>query len=155
MNPADARTLAQVLLNKHELHDWTFAFNRRKRAFGLCDFHKRTIYLSAVLTELNAEAEVRDTLLHEIAHALAGPGAGHGPTWRKVAQAVGAKPRRCYSAEEVRQPQSRYLLVCPSCGKSRPCYREPTRVYACRNCRNRLNGGRFTEHYRLWLFGRP
>ncbi len=86
MTLTDARTLAHTLLNKHELHDWTFAFNRRKRAFGLCDFRKRTIYLSAVLTELNDEAEVRDTLLHEIAHALATPKARHGPVWQRVAR---------------------------------------------------------------------
>ena len=131
---ADARTLAHALLKQHGLHDWTFAFNRRKRAFGLCDFRKRTVYLSATLTELNGEAEVRDTLLHEIAHALAGHRAGHGPVWRKIAHEVGAKPERCYRAEEVRQPQSRYLLVCPSCQESTARYRKPTEVYACRNC---------------------
>ncbi len=143
--------LAKSLFDEHGLQNWTFAFNRRKRAFGLCDFHKRTIYLSAVLTELNGEAEVRCTLLHEIAHALAGPEAGHGPAWRKVARSVGAKPRRCYSAQEVRQPQSRYLLVCPSCKESTPRYRRPTKVYACRGCCDRLNRGRFSERYRLQL----
>ncbi|CAA9212541.1 MAG: hypothetical protein AVDCRST_MAG93-89 [uncultured Chloroflexia bacterium] len=91
VNPADARTLAQVLLDEHALYDWTFAFNRRRRAFGLCNFQKRTIYLSAALTQLNGDAEVRDTLLHEIAHALAGPKAGHGLAWRKVALAIGTK----------------------------------------------------------------
>ena len=151
MNPADARTLAQVLLDEHALHDWTFAFNRRRRAFGLCDFQKRTIYLSAVLAELNGEAKVRDTLLHEIAHALAGPRAGHGPAWQKVARTVGAKPRRCYSAQEVRQPQGRYLLVCPSCKEATPRYCSPTKVYACRGCCDRLNGGHFSERYRLQL----
>lgn len=143
--------LAKSLFDKHALNDWTFAFNRRKRAFGMCDFQKRTIYLSAVLTELNGEAEVKGTLLHEIAHALAGPGAGHGPVWRKVARAVGAKPRRCYSAEEVRQPQSRYLLVCPSCEASTPRHRRPTKFYACRSCCDRYNKGRFSKRYQLQL----
>ena len=70
------RRLEADLLAEHDLHDWSFAFNRRKRAFGLCDYTRRTIFLSADLTELNDEAEVSDTLLHEIAHALAGHKAG-------------------------------------------------------------------------------
>ncbi|CAA9584301.1 MAG: hypothetical protein AVDCRST_MAG86-3267 [uncultured Truepera sp.] len=149
MNIDDACALAHVLLDKHGLHNWSFAFNRRKRAFGLCDYSRRTIYLSSVLTELNGEAEVRDTLLHEVAHALAGHCAGHGPIWREIAQKVGARPRRCYRAEEVQQPPSKYLLVCPSCNASTPLHRRPIRVYACRSCCERLNGGGFSVKYRL------
>lgn len=151
---ADARFLAQALLRKHGLHNWVFAFNRRRRVFGVCDFQKRTIYLSSPLAELNGEAEVRDTLLHEIAHALAGPKAGHGPVWQGVARAVGAKPRRCYSSQEVQQPQGRYQLVCPSCGHAEVRYRRPTRVYACRCCCDRYNNGRYSECYRLKLLHR-
>jgi len=151
VNLADAHALAYSLLTEHGLYDWTFAFNRRKRAFGVCDYSRRTILLSSVLTELNGEAEVRDTLLHEVAHALAGPKAGHGPVWRKLALEVGAKPRRCYRAEEIRQPPSTYLLVCPSCQQATPRHRKPTRVYACRGCCKRFNRGRFSERYRLEL----
>jgi predicted SprT family Zn-dependent metalloprotease len=99
--------------------------------------------------ELNSEAEVRDALLHEIAHALAGHHAGHGPVWRKIAHEVGAKPKCCYRAEEVQQPPGRYLLVCPSCQESVVRYRRPSRVYACRSCCDRHNQGRFSERYRL------
>ena len=34
-----------------------------------------------------------DTILHEIAHAIAGVEAGHGPAWKAVAQRLGATPR--------------------------------------------------------------
>lgn len=146
-----ARALARSLLAEHDLHDWSFAFNHRKRAFGLCDFGRRTIFLSSVLTGLNCEAEVRDTLLHEIAHALAGHEAGHGPAWREVARSVGAKPRRCYRGEEVQQPPGRYLLTCPSCSSVTPRYRRPMRIYACGSCCDRYNGGHFSERYRLVL----
>lgn len=144
-----ASVLARSLLAEHALHDWAFAFNRRKRAFGLCDYSRHTIYLSSVLTKLNGEAEVRDTLLHEVAHALAGHCAGHGPVWRKIARKVGARPRRCYRSEEVKQPPSKYLLVCPSCNASTPLHRRPIRVYACHSCCERLNGGRFSVKYLL------
>ncbi len=94
---------------------------------------------------------MRDTLLHEIAHALAGHRAGHGPVWRKIAREVGAKPKRCYRAEEVQQPPGGYLLVCPSCREPLARYREPTKVYACLNCCDRHNRGRFSVRYRLNL----
>ena len=151
MNLDAARALACSLLAEHDLQDWSFAFNRRKRAFGLCDYTRRTIFLSSILTELNGEAEVCDTLLHEVAHALAGHRAGHGPAWQKVAREIGAKPRRCYGAEEVQQPPARYVLVCPTCRQETPRHRKPRGVYACRSCCERLNGGRFSEHYRLEL----
>ena len=34
-----------------------------------------------------------DTILHEIAHAIAGANAGHGPVWKAVAKRIGAAPR--------------------------------------------------------------
>ncbi len=151
MNLDAACALARAVLAEHGLDDWTFAFNRRKRAFGLCDYTRRTIFLSSVLTELNGEAEVGDTLRHEVAHALAGPRAGHGPAWQQVAREIGAKPRRCYDADEVRQPPARYVLRCPSCRQETPRHRKPTGVYACRGCCGRLNGGRFSDRYRLEL----
>jgi predicted SprT family Zn-dependent metalloprotease len=107
-----------------------------------------------VLTELNGEAEVRDTLLHEIAHALAGPLAGHGLAWRELALKVGATPKRCYGADEVQQPPGRYLLVCPSCQESTPRHRKPSKVYACHSCCDRYSQGRFSERYRLRLYRR-
>ena len=39
------------------------------------------------------EEEIRDTVLHEIAHAIAGPEAGHGPLWKATARRIGATPR--------------------------------------------------------------
>ena len=48
---------------------WTFLFDRAIRRFGNCNYTKRQISLSAKLTLLNDEPVVRETLLHEIAHA--------------------------------------------------------------------------------------
>ena len=40
-----------------------------------------------------SEAEIRDTILHEIAHALAGPEARHGARWKAIARRIDATPR--------------------------------------------------------------
>ena len=146
----DATTLAHTLMQMYGLASWRFAFNQRKRAFGLCNFTRKTIYLSAPLTEINDEPAVRDTLLHEIAHALAGPAAKHGLIWQEIATRIGATPRRCFGSE-VKMLPSRYILVCPNCGQSVSRHRPPTRAYACWFCCRAYNGSKFSEKYQLVL----
>ena len=71
MNLKDAEELALSLMRKHGLSHWEFGFDRAKRRFGACNFSKKRISLSKYLTEVNEIEQVRDTILHEIAHALA------------------------------------------------------------------------------------
>ena len=78
----DARKLALELMAEHGLtrtgrapnfgvRVWRFTFDNAVRRFGVCRYHNGTISLSRVLVKLNTDAEVRATILHEIAHALA------------------------------------------------------------------------------------
>ncbi len=60
----DTRVLAAELLQVHGLHDWKFAFNRRKRSMGMCFYAARTIELSVYFVERNSPEEIRDTILH-------------------------------------------------------------------------------------------
>ena len=97
MDLRDAYALAEHLLDHHGLRDWQVAYDSAKRRAGVCRFRDRTIGLSAPLTALHSEDDVRDTILHEIAHALAGPRHGHDATgagWRRAsaAAASGASP---------------------------------------------------------------
>ena len=73
----EIRKLAMDLLAFHNLPDWSFAFNRRKQALGLCVYHRKCIELSVYFVKRNSHEEILDTILHEIAHALVGPGHGH------------------------------------------------------------------------------
>src|SRR5690606_2786854 len=109
MNHFDAARLARDLMRQHRLHAWTFAFNRAKRGMGLCRYTDRRIELSIHFVTRNDEAEVRDTILHEIAHALAGPEAGHGERWKRQCLAIGATPERCGSAA---MPAGRWRALC-------------------------------------------
>lgn len=133
MDPDAARALALRLLHDHGLVGWRFRYDHARRRLGCCHYGSRTISLSRPLVLLNGEAVVRDTLLHEIAHALT-PGAGHGPAWRRQAAALGAAPRRCADAGEVRMPPAPYVLVCDGCGARLPRYRRPRRRLVCRPC---------------------
>ncbi len=134
MDLAAARALALELMAVHGILDWDFAFDNSRRRFGVCRWHSRIIGLSRPLTLLNGEAPVRDTLLHEIAHVKAGRAAGHGPAWKAVARAIGAKPRRCYEDHAVLTPPLPYLCRCPACGRSQQTARRPRRRRSCGRC---------------------
>ena len=81
MNLNHAETIAKELISEHLDSSWSFQWNNRKRAFGLCHYGRNTIELSRFLTEHETEEATRQTILHEIAHAIAGLHAGHGPEW--------------------------------------------------------------------------
>lgn len=99
----DAKVLANFELQKHGLIEkgWTFNFDRGSRRFGCCYYATRRITLSWLLTEANGAAEVRNTILHEVAHALAGHPAGHGPEWVRICRSIGGDGLRCYSTATV------------------------------------------------------
>ena len=140
MDPEAARALARDLMDRHGLHDWSFRFDRARRRLGCCRYGDRTITLSRHLVRLNPVEVVRDTILHEIAHAQT-PGAKHGPAWRAQALALGAAPRACASADAVTLPPAPYALVCDACGTRIARYRRPRRRYVCRRCWQRHVAG--------------
>jgi predicted SprT family Zn-dependent metalloprotease len=127
------RKLALELMARHGLHDWTFAFNRRKRAMGLCRYAVRTIELSIYLVDRNGLDEIRDTILHEIAHALVGREHGHDALWKRKCLEIGAKPERCGQAD---MPAGRWRARCGSCCQVFSRHRRPKRLqgWFCRTC---------------------
>lgn len=116
MKLRDAENLALCLMDHHNLRadGWQFEFDRHKTRFGVCSYTRKIIGLSAVLTELNSETEIRDTILHEIAHALT-PLAHHGRAWELMAISIGARPTACVNAQTAVLPASPYVGKCPSC----------------------------------------
>lgn len=73
--------------------------NRMTRRLGHCKFRNGEaveIALSFAAYRHDANhADLRNTVLHEIAHAIAGHRAGHGFAWQAVARTIGARPERC------------------------------------------------------------
>lgn len=120
-------TLARQLMNEHGLGHWVFSYDRAKRRAGRCSYRKQLITLSINFVIRNNDEEIKDTILHEIAHALAGPGTGHGPKWKAVCRQIGAKPVRCYDSEKVDMPKGRYKAVCGGCQKAFHRHRRPKR----------------------------
>lgn len=110
-----AEELSLELMNLHGLKEWKFEFDRSKRRFGVCKYKPKIIGLSSFLVEINTEERVKDTILHEIAHALT-PGQGHGPKWKQKCIEIGAPPRRCYTSADAEIPEMRYVATCTNCG---------------------------------------
>jgi predicted SprT family Zn-dependent metalloprotease len=135
MDLTEAARTAAGCMEEFGLADWGFAWNRRKRSLGLCRYHERRIELSIHFVRANEPCHVRETILHEIAHALAGEKAGHGPLWKATCLRVGCKPERCDKGEAI-MPRGRWTGSCGSCGKEYWRYRRPARRarYWCRKC---------------------
>jgi len=137
MDTNKAKKIAIGLMKKHglitEFFPWRFEFDNAKRRFGSCNDMRKIITLSLSLTELNEEAEVTNTILHEIAHALVGCGHGHNWLWKAKALEIGCTGDRCYKSSEVIIPIGNYVAVCKN-GHSRSKMRKPKRIMSCGKC---------------------
>ncbi len=97
--PDDVAAHARACLDACGLTSWEFGWDRAVKRLGCCRVARRRVTLSRYFVEAHLDAEplrIRDTILHEIAHALAweqARHAGHGPLWKAWCRALGATPR--------------------------------------------------------------
>jgi hypothetical protein len=107
-----AEILAKQLMAEHMSHltGWRIVFNPRlRRALGRCHYTKKHIELCPKYVACNDVAQVRDTILHEIAHALC-PGHNHDKVWSATAKRIGADGTRFAGPEKV-IPKRGYVLA--------------------------------------------
>ncbi|XOV85613.1 MAG: SprT-like domain-containing protein [bacterium] len=109
------RELAQSLMQAHGLKNWRFRLDHARQRLGACHFASREITLSEHYIQANDLADIRSTLLHEIAHALCGPGEGHGPLWKATAARIGASTDVTHNS--ARMPAYKWHLQCRHCKK--------------------------------------
>lgn len=129
MIASDIPHIAAHLLEQHGLaqRGWRFEWDRAKVRAGCCQYRKKAITLSRHYVELNVAEhpeDIVDTILHEIAHALA-PGDGHGKKWKAACSQVGAVPKRCYDSDVVDMPERQLVAKCPNCGKEFRRHKQP------------------------------
>lgn len=144
-----AEQLANELLKQHNLTDWNFEFDNARRRFGRCSYRNKKITLSKYLVGLNSEDKVRNTILHEIAHALTDPYVGHGREWVLKCIQLGIAPERCYN-DEVETPEHNYEGYCATCDKvvaRRIRLKQSAKRLACSTC---CNGVYQTEFILEW-----
>lgn len=91
MELKDAEALANTMMTEHGLiaKGWHFAFDRAKKRLGACHYWTKKISISKYMAAYATEEQVRQTMLHEIAHALLPHSAGHKQAWKDMAKSIG------------------------------------------------------------------
>jgi hypothetical protein len=144
MDIKEAERMARTLMDQHGLSHVPFRWSRGKTQMGKTSLLKNritgecrvvSISLSYVFAGLQREDEVRDTILHEIAHALT-PGHGHDVVWRAKCREIGAKPSRTNGSSA--RPEKAVKGICPN-GHSAEQHRLPLRVYSCGKCSRKMD----------------
>ncbi|HEY9309549.1 MAG TPA: SprT-like domain-containing protein [Microbacterium sp.] len=126
------RHWAEALIAAHLDPSWSFAFDNAKRRAGLCDYTHKRISVSRYLAARYDDDTNHQTLLHEVAHALAGPRAGHGPRWKAVARELGYVGGATHQGETATE-LAPWVGVCPA-GHVAYRHRKATRPTSCAKC---------------------
>ena len=106
MTLPEIETLAKQLIRKHEKESglqpgWQFRFDLAASRGGVCWHRKKLITLSVTYCLKAWKAEIEDTILHEIAHAIVGPGHGHDAVWQETAYRIDCTAVRCHSVDHT------------------------------------------------------
>ena len=128
----DAQQISDNLLKEHGLYakGWRTVFCKDERFLGRCYHDEKRIQLSLLGLNSHNEFEVKNTILHEIAHALVGVGKGHNFEWLDMARKLGLKETtpcihvnfdagRSIQPSESKSKRTIKALqnTCPICGK--------------------------------------
>jgi predicted SprT family Zn-dependent metalloprotease len=151
------RVIANNFLFKEGLisKGWIFDYDNAKRRAGCCHYDDEKITISKHLVLYNnSYDEIVNTILHEIAHALAPRESGHDYKWRKIFRDLLIKydqpvnVTRCYDNNKVVMPKRKYIVGCNGCS-AKWGYHKRTKLikqleqncchYFCRGC-GKTNG---------------
>lgn len=90
------RRLGNELLEKYNLKEkgWKFGIDTSNKSYGRCDYKNKVIFLSKVFCLTITDFEIKDTILHEIAHIMC-PNHGHDDVWKKTAISIGCSGNIC------------------------------------------------------------
>lgn len=159
MNKNDFVRFARKKLNEHGLKNWVVNFNGRiKRAVGKCKPRKKQIDLASTYfieygDEISDE-ELKDVILHEIAHALDFKRRGtsdHSRRWKQVAREVGANPSRTTQLpRSIKKAVADWKRECPQCGWTSYYHSKPTAGgKLCPECHESWHPGEEKTEYLL------
>lgn len=135
----DAQLVSDTLLKEHPSKEenlwskgWRTNFSKSTNKLGQCSYDEKRIILSLLHLNSASEAEVINTIKHEIAHALAGPGHGHDYVWAEKCEIMGISNVQetvtgsmnvdaARSTKEVEQKAKKKIgqlqKRCPTCNK--------------------------------------
>lgn len=132
---------AVELIHTHGLKKWKFKFDHSTRRAGCCNYRDKLISISFNLAIHGSDNDIRDTILHEIAHALIGKKHHHNAVWKTKAQAIGCSGERCHHL--VFSPP-RYNVTCENQCWTHTAERCNPKLI-CRTCSGKLIYSDFTQ----------
>ena len=128
--PFDVISETLELLHRYGKHDWRVEWDGAKRRAG---------------------ATLREVMLHEVGHALAGQKSGHDEKWARTVRLLGGSPSVTLPAH-LPKPEARWRGECPKCGATRTLHSAPRRVVSCGKCSKTFDGDLVFTWY---LHGEP
>jgi predicted SprT family Zn-dependent metalloprotease len=146
-------TVKDIYGNEHTLCaedlGYEFKWDNAKCRNGQINYGTKIISLSkpkALVNLHQIDGPITNTILHELAHAFSfhlygRDGRGHGPKWKSIAKQIGCSGERCTSDYE--QPDSKYTLVCETCGNETNMHRRPKLSRSCGKCSPRVYNEKF------------
>lgn len=108
---------------------WRTNFAKSTKYLACCEHQTKRVVFSLQFLEASSEIEIKNTALHEIAHALVGPYHAHDEVWRAKAIELGIEPKVCgnisldnsRSISVVEQKErvkiGQLQKICPKCGE--------------------------------------
>jgi predicted SprT family Zn-dependent metalloprotease len=159
----EVRSLVLKLMNEHGLIDkgWTFyGFTNSKKSAGVCSytrntlpnvlpqnrFHSGKIKISKFYALQMNEEEIKNVILHEIAHALDVMERGyskHDLRWKVIAKRIGCNAERTFESKKF-NIKYKYDGYCPTCDEVvGGWYRKPKHIhkenaYICTKCKSHI-----------------
>jgi predicted SprT family Zn-dependent metalloprotease len=130
--------LAKDKIIEHGLAgNWVFVFDSAKQRAGLCNYSDHKISLSKYIVEYHSIDQSEQVILHEIAHALAGKSAGHGPNWKKTAKAIGYRAEK-FTGKEIAEQTAKWVGECRN-GHRHYRFKSPKAALSCLYCGRGFN----------------
>jgi predicted SprT family Zn-dependent metalloprotease len=130
--------LAREKMSEHGLQaPWEFIFDSAKQRAGLCNYTDHQISLSKYLVQYHSLDQSEQVILHEVAHALAGKDAGHGPNWKQIAKSIGYRGEK-FTGKEIAEQTAKWIGECKN-GHRHYRYKSPRAQLACGYCGKGFN----------------
>jgi predicted SprT family Zn-dependent metalloprotease len=91
--------ITESLIDLFKLDDWFVSvrnffpeldeeYGERSKTLGCCDYDTKSIRLLRKHVTEESDADVLETITHEVAHAMIGEGCGHGNAFKLTHEAV-------------------------------------------------------------------
>ena len=140
MNKQETREFFEEKAKEYNLPDeWKFKLCNGYSRIGYCNASKKIVSISRELIKNGTDKEIKDVVLHELAHALAPKGAKHNWQWKSLLISIGGDGKRTHSYS-LNKPVN-YVLTC-DCGYVKRNYmKKPSldlKRYSCRTCGSKL-----------------